>query len=42
MKRRNWWIWVSVALSLVVVGLLIWQFNTQSELDDAPWARRER
>ena len=34
-KGRNAWIWVSAVLALAVVGLLIWQFNTQSELDDA-------
>ena len=34
-KHRTAWIWVSAILALAVVGLLIWQFNTQSELDDA-------
>jgi chromosome segregation ATPase len=34
-KRRNWWIWVSAALALVVVGLVVWQLDTQSDLDAA-------
>ena len=31
--RRNPWIWVSAFLAIVVVGLVIWQLDTQSELD---------
>lgn len=34
-KRHNWWIWVSAALACAVVGLVIWQANTQSDLDAA-------
>jgi chromosome segregation ATPase len=34
-KRRNPWIWVSVALGLVAIGLLVWALNTQSDLDNA-------
>ena len=34
-KRRNPWIWVSVGLGLVAVGLLIWGLTTQSDLDNA-------
>jgi chromosome segregation ATPase len=34
-KRRNWWIWVSAGLAVVILGLVIWQFNTQSDLDAA-------
>ena len=32
-KRRNWWIWVSVALAIVAAGLLIWALTIQSDLD---------
>ena len=32
-KRRNGWIWVSAALAVAVVGLVIWQVSTQSDLD---------
>src|SRR5918993_5691545 len=34
-KRRNPWIWISVVLGLVAVGLLGWALNTQSDLDNA-------
>jgi cytoskeletal protein RodZ len=34
-KRRNPWIWISVVLLLVAVGLLVWALNTQSDLDNA-------
>jgi uncharacterized membrane-anchored protein YhcB (DUF1043 family) len=34
-KRRNPWIWISVVLGLVAVGLLVWALNTQSDLDNA-------
>jgi chromosome segregation ATPase len=34
-KRRNPWIWVSVVLGLVAVGLLVWALTTQSDLDNA-------
>ena len=33
--RRNPWIWISVALAVVAVGLLVWGLKTQSDLDDA-------
>lgn len=33
--RRNPWIWVSVVLALVSIGLLVWGMNKQSDLDDA-------
>lgn len=33
--RRNPWIWISVALAVVTVGLLVWGLKTQSDLDDA-------
>jgi chromosome segregation ATPase len=34
-KRRNPWIWVSVVLGLVAVGLLVWALTTKSDLDNA-------
>ena len=34
-KRRNPWIWISVVLGLVAVGLLVWALTTQSDLDNA-------
>jgi uncharacterized membrane-anchored protein YhcB (DUF1043 family) len=34
-KHRNPWIWVSVGLAVVVVGLLIWALSTRSDLDSA-------
>ena len=44
-QHRNWWIWVSAAVGLLAVGLLIWAFilrsdldGTQSELDTATQA----
>jgi uncharacterized protein YoxC len=32
-KKRNWWIWISVALVLVAAGLLIWALSLRSDLD---------
>jgi chromosome segregation ATPase len=32
-KRRNRWIWVSAALAVIAVGLLIWGLATRSDLD---------
>jgi uncharacterized membrane-anchored protein YhcB (DUF1043 family) len=32
-KRRNAWIWISGALALAAVGLLIWGLNTRSDLN---------
>ena len=34
-KRRNPWIWISVVLALVAIGLLVWALNTKSDLDNA-------
>jgi chromosome segregation ATPase len=34
-RRRNPWIWVSAALGLIAIGLLVWGLNTKSDLDDA-------
>jgi uncharacterized protein YoxC len=34
-KHRNPWIWVSAALAVLAVGLLIWGLNTKSDLDSA-------
>lgn len=34
-KRGNVWIWVSAALAIAAVGLLIWGLKTQSDLDNA-------
>jgi chromosome segregation ATPase len=34
-KHRNRWIWVSAALGLVAIGLLIWALSSQSDLDNA-------
>jgi len=34
-KHRSRWIWVSVLLGLVVVGLLVWALGLRSDLDDA-------
>ena len=34
-KHRNPWIWVSSALAVVVVGLLIWGVTTQGALDSS-------
>lgn len=33
--RRNPWLWISVALAVIAVGLLVWGLKTQSDLDDA-------
>jgi hypothetical protein len=32
-RRRNWWIWVSAALGLLAVGVLIWALTLRSDLD---------
>ena len=34
MARRNPWIWTSVLLLLVAVGLLVWALSLRSDLDD--------
>src|SRR4051794_7330725 len=34
-KHRNPWIWVSAILALIVVGMVVWQLHTQSDLDSA-------
>ena len=34
-KRTNPWIWVSVALAALSIGLLVWGLNTKSDLDKA-------
>jgi hypothetical protein len=34
-KRRSPWLWVSVALAIIAVGLLAWGLKTQSDLDSA-------
>jgi chromosome segregation ATPase len=34
-KHRNRWIWVSAALGLVAIGLLVWALSSQSDLDKA-------
>ena len=34
-RRRNPWIWISVVLAVVAIGLLVWGLKTQSDLDDA-------
>jgi uncharacterized membrane-anchored protein YhcB (DUF1043 family) len=33
-SRRSAWMWVSVVLAVVAVGLLIWGLTTKSDLDD--------
>jgi hypothetical protein len=33
--HRNPWVWISVALAVIAVGLLVWGLKTQSDLDDA-------
>ena len=33
-KHRGPWLWVSIALAVAVVGLVIWGVSTQSKLDD--------
>ena len=32
-KHRNPWVWVSVGLAVVAVGLLIWALKTNSDLN---------
>jgi septal ring factor EnvC (AmiA/AmiB activator) len=32
-KHRNWWIWVSAAVGLLALGLLIWALTLRSDLD---------
>ena len=32
-KHRSPWMWVSIALAVVAVGLLIWALNTNSDLN---------
>jgi DNA repair exonuclease SbcCD ATPase subunit len=34
-KRRNWWIWISAALGIAAVGVLIWALGMKSENDNA-------
>ena len=34
-KHRNPWIWVSLVLGVVAVGLLVWALSTQSDLNDS-------
>ena len=34
-QHRNWWIWISAGLGVVVVGLLIWGYSTKSDLSDS-------
>src|SRR5262245_20512180 len=34
-SHRNWWIWISAVLAVVIVGLIVWQVNTQNDLDAA-------
>ncbi|HEY6758442.1 MAG TPA: hypothetical protein VI318_03095 [Baekduia sp.] len=34
-RRRNAWMWISGALALVAVGLLVWALKGQSDLDGA-------
>ena len=34
-KHRNWWIWVSAALALLAIGLLVWALSLKSDLDGA-------
>jgi hypothetical protein len=34
-KRHRGWLWVSIALAVVVAGLLVWGLRTQSDLDKA-------
>jgi chromosome segregation ATPase len=33
--HRNPWIWISAALAVIAVGLLVWGLKTQADLDDA-------
>jgi hypothetical protein len=32
-RRRNWWIWVSAAVGLLAVGVLIWALTLRSDLE---------
>jgi hypothetical protein len=34
-KHRSPWMWVSLVLAVVAIGLLIWGISTRSDLDDA-------
>jgi chromosome segregation ATPase len=34
-KHRNHWIWISVVLAVVAIGLLIWGLQTRSDLNAA-------
>src|SRR3954462_1010512 len=34
-KSRNLWVWITAALALVAIGLLIWALRGQSDLDSA-------
>src|SRR3954452_20744175 len=34
-KHRNWWIWISAGLAVLVIALLVWALRTKSDLDDA-------
>ena len=34
-KHRNPWIWVSLVLGVIAVGLLVWALTTQSDLNDS-------
>jgi predicted nucleic acid-binding Zn-ribbon protein len=40
-KHRNWWIWVSAGLAVVVAGLIAWQINTARDLDAAQQRNQE-
>jgi chromosome segregation ATPase len=34
-KRRNWFIWISALLAVIVIALIVWNLSLQSDLDDA-------
>jgi chromosome segregation ATPase len=34
-KRRNWWMWISAGLALVLAGVTFWLVQTRSDLDSA-------
>jgi chromosome segregation ATPase len=34
-EKRNWWIWVSVGLALVLAGVAFWLVQTRSDLEAA-------
>jgi len=34
-RRRNWWVWISGVLALLVIGLLVWALATRSDLDSS-------